>query len=1061
MEKLLHLKKGIILTIVALLTMGAINITQIKANEVIDPIAYEISGEKNKDQQTELVTIQTNEKEKNIEVTQIENPDGKINKGTSSQYEAKANGTLTFIVYYNEQVNQEGNVHVEEKSKEVTYEVKGLQEAKAKQIENKALTPKSVNQLLLPEDHKLTGSAIIGYSEWDQAQEEYPSFGLDYVREKNNIENSNMFFLLNGESVWTSMSSASGGVFIDTELPKGIKLKSAKATEVRYNYTTEIRSSTEIKAYLYAVPDNNVFSKDQKVTMQGEDEITITKSAALEIKEKSHLLDKPTGKRNLFDVAALRFSPKMVYDEARAQELQQKETGGRAWSAYTTEDTAKAVTVDNIEVSDADLAAIKKGKIGRYAVKFSAGVKGSDQYVEKTLYMNISENSQHTIRADHAFLTQTQAKALTKMEDINAYTNVTVLPKGDDDNPQAKITINDWDGLKNGYIGWRSSGMSTTESDGYHLVKYEYGEGADKRTIEVYITVVPDDATLGIDEPHKGNYMFFGFEKWISPKDARALTKKDELADINQTKVRYAMSMPPKGSITTNVSNADWSDITSGKPGSYTITYSYKDSLYRQKINVLEEGIDESSLYVLYAKHGAVHVDDMEKITKKEELAKYNGAYVINKRTGEKSIPTVALNLQIFNGIEMEFTPGPFELEMKKGKVGTYEVTYLYDQDKLHTRGKVNLVLYDGTESLDKTFVINAKDGLISQTQAKSLANESGLIGYNEAKVIYLDGSYTGNPRITIDPSDWMKIKSGTIGTYTVIYSYGAGVNLTSQEVKITVYDDDSVLSERGDYVLTAKSAIILENEAKALANKEALIPINGAVVIYANGDKKTPTVQTNDFASIKAGKIDDYRVTYSYDDGKEYYDYYGNVITNKASKTVDLKVVADGTVVSPNRDFAIVAEDVSLNTDEAKNLAAKEDVTSLANAKVIFADSSKAPQTPAITIPKWNDLKAGKEGTYEATFTYEGVDVSITITVSQNYIIRYLFDYDNNGRVDMIDYAVFQSYLNGGDTPSLEHKYMSDGNRDGRVDIMDLAEIRLYLSDTTLELVEIRIPIK
>ncbi|MFV0395288.1 MAG: dockerin type I repeat-containing protein [Coprobacillaceae bacterium] len=107
-----------------------------------------------------------------------------------------------------------------------------------------------------------------------------------------------------------------------------------------------------------------------------------------------------------------------------------------------------------------------------------------------------------------------------------------------------------------------------------------------------------------------------------------------------------------------------------------------------------------------------------------------------------------------------------------------------------------------------------------------------------------------------------------------------------------------------------------------------------------------------------------------------------------------------------------------------------------------------------------FDKVLTGKPGKYVVTLTHKDVSVEVDLTVVQEYVVRHLFDYNDDGFIDGMDYTIFLDYLSKNRTLTTEALYLSDANGDGYVDGMDLHEFLIYLSTPSMPLREVHIPI-
>lgn len=667
-------------------------------------------------------------------------------------------------------------------------------------------------------------------------------------------------------------------------------------------------------------------------------------------------------------------------------------------------------------VTTTSWVAINAGIEGTYPVTYSYG-SGSD-YVSKTVDLTVTKgitppSHDFALYARNGFIYKTLAQSLGVQTDMIPYNDAYVtLKEGSYLDPQVATSF--WSQIKAGTLG-------------SYDVTYAYTQASESLSTTVKLNVIEDDSIISPNQ----DFAIFAKSGIIQQSDAQALLNRNELIPYNKATV----TLSDGTSDTPVVTTTSWLAIRAGILGTYPVTYSYgsgsNETSKTVNLRVVPDGdVSPEKDFILYASDGFISQDEAKAITAQKDLIPYNNASVILS-DGSDAVPGVSTTS--YNDIKM-------------GKLGTYKVTYRYGSGSNQVSKTVNLTVHNGTVSPEKNFVLSAYDGLISQSEAKTLSATSQLIPFNKASVVKKDGT-TDVPTVTMLPFDWLATTSGIKGSYPVLYSYGSGSDQVQKTVMLTVYEDGGVVSPEKDFVLNARNAVITESEAKSLTGISELIDYNNARVTYANGTTVIPNVSSTDYPSINAGIIGTYNVTYDYGTGD-----------NFTMKVVKVTVVRDGAIISPERDFAIYANSITLTQEDAKALANKEALIPLAQATVYFADGTTT--LPTVAVDKWSDLNAGTAGNYEVDFAYNGLVKEVNAEVTQQYYVRHLFDYDRNGRIDILDHVEFTSYMSGSRTITKEILYLSDSNGDGRIDILDLVEINRFISDPTLPLIEVHIPI-
>lgn len=673
-------------------------------------------------------------------------------------------------------------------------------------------------------------------------------------------------------------------------------------------------------------------------------------------------------------------------------------------------------TVVNPDVATTSWVLIAAGIEGTYSITYSYEANG--ERVSKTVSLTLTKgttppSNSFALYARDGFIYENLAMTLTGQQDLIPYNEALVTLK-DGSSAEPQVATSHYSLIKAGTIGT-------------YPITYGYTKGSESLTKTVQLNVIETGAVISPDH----DFALYAQNGIIQSSDAQALMNRNELISYNKAKVTLKDGTLQNPTVTTT----DWIAIRAGVIGTYRITYSYGTGANLVQTTVILRVVPDGTIspdgdFILYASDGFISQVEAKAIASQSDLIPYNAANVI-KFDGTEAKPTVSTASYA---------------DIKSGKLGTYNVAYRYGFGTNEVSKTVKLTVHNGEVSPGGNYVLSASDGFISQTEAKALVNPNEVIALNKASVVKKDGS-TALPVVTILPTNWLSMNAGISGMYPVLYSYGSGNDYTQKTVNIIVYDDGGTVSPDKDFVLHARDAVISQSEAKALLNEDNLTIYNNAVVTKITGEKVTPNTTASEFASIHAGTVGVYAVTYDYGTG-----------TNHTEKTVKLVVVKDGALIAPDRSFAICADDVMLSQAEAKALANKAEFIALANATVALANGMS--DVPTVNVDAWNDIKAGQSGTYEVTFAYKGVSGAIIATVTQQYKEAYLFDYDGNSRVDILDYAEFTSYMNGIKTVTKDIMYISDANKDGRIDVLDLAEINRYLSNPNLPLVVVQIPL-
>lgn len=666
------------------------------------------------------------------------------------------------------------------------------------------------------------------------------------------------------------------------------------------------------------------------------------------------------------------------------------------------------------QVSAPTFASIKAGTLGAYSVTYSYG-NGANM-ASKTVLVHvvkdgsvISPDKEASLYAENGFIKQSEAKALGSKNGLIAYNNAEVtLADGSKVAPTITVGGSEWLAISNGIVGSYS-------------VLYEYGSGVNAVHKQVKVTVIKDEDVISPDK--KVSLSAESVE--ISESEAKALTGEQNLVALNKASVALS-----DGSITTpNISVANYVSIKAGIVGTYPVTYSYGSGMgYVSK--VVNVTVVEDKKHVIATKDAMITVDEAKALSSKEDLRKVNSVVVT---AIDGSNPNAVVTTNDWN-------------VMKAGTLGSYVIAYSYGTgDKLVTVNATVKVVENGSIIGDEASLY-AKHGFVYQSAAKGFATKNDLIEANSAKVTLLAGG-SANPSVAMNTAEWMLLNAGDLGTYNVIYTYGSGVNLLSKSVTATVIKDGSVISEDETASLYAEHAFLSSTNAKALVNKEALRGYNKAQVTLINGTTVNATVSiaANDWLAVKQGIVGSYDVLYTYGSG-----------TSEVSKAVKIVVVADNPVISEDGKIALNATNGEIADDEAKKITSKEDLISYNNAVVTLEDGQLVNPQVAISTSSLNAIKAGTLGTYTVVYYYgvEGTtsyaSKSVQIEVVKKTEARILFDYDKNGRIDVLDFAEFKRIMSYPSSQTVVEVMLSDANNDGRVDVLDLAECQYYLSNPT-----------
>lgn len=604
------------------------------------------------------------------------------------------------------------------------------------------------------------------------------------------------------------------------------------------------------------------------------------------------------------------------------------------------------------------------------------------------------------------------------------------------------------------YFRVKDGGETTTgEAVVFEFPQFQTVKNTDNGRIYTHIGYDParDSETAYYTAPAQTIYLkkptvsFNAENGFIKQSDAKNLANANELKPYNNVSAK----MTDGSSVDVAVNAPKFTSIKNGELGSYDVTYSYNQGgntgSSSVKLNVVSDDaiISPEKTFALDAKSAFITQSDAQALADQNALIGVNKATVL-LADGTSATPNVSA---------ASFA------SIKAGTLGTYDVTYSYGSgsDAASKTVKVTVVKDGSVISPNEDVSLYAENGFIKQADAKALASKDALIPYNNAEVVLLDGSKP-KPTVDVSSSEWLAINIGTVGSYDVLYSYGSGSNAVNKRVKITVIKDGSEISPNEEVSLYASNAFIQSSDAKKLVNKEQLRTYNKALVTLVDGSTANPTVNVSaqDWLAIQQGKIGSYDVLYSYGSGQ-----------SEVNKIVKIVVVADNPEISPNEKVALNATNGEIADTDAKKVTKKEDLIPYNNAVVTLEDGTTVNPEIAISTNNLNAIKEGKLGKYTIVYYYgaEGTDnyveKTVTLEVVKKTEERLLFDYDKNGRVDVLGFTEFKRIFSDPGSVTSVEMLLSDANSDGRVDVIDLSECQYYLSNPTVTPPTILVPIQ
>jgi hypothetical protein len=336
----------------------------------------------------------------------------------------------------------------------------------------------------------------------------------------------------------------------------------------------------------------------------------------------------------------------------------------------------------------------------------------------------------------------------------------------------------------------------------------------------------------GVPTPN-GEYVLSASNALISQSEAKALATQEQTALKAINKATVFNKAGEQFEATVATSAQDWLAITAGTVGSYRVIYTFGDGeTYVQKIvqlTVYEDGgiLSPDEDFVLHAYDASILKSEAEKLTNKEELISFNRAKV-----------TLA------NGdiVEPSVTADEFD-EIKNGTLGNYDVTYAYGtgSNKVEKPVLISVKKNGGIVAPDRSFVLYAKDGEITQTDAKTLTAETDVLTLVDAAVEYTNGDIE-DPAITV--SNFDKVQAGKHGNYTVTVSHDG----VSKEVTLKV-TQEFVTRHLFDYDSNGYVDLLDLNVFSSYLNKSVPVTTEALYLSDANGDGYIDLLDLNEIS--------------------------------------------------------------------------------------------------------------------------------------------------------------------------------------------------------------------
>ncbi|MDF9825286.1 hypothetical protein M2475_001744 [Breznakia sp. PF5-3] len=484
------------------------------------------------------------------------------------------------------------------------------------------------------------------------------------------------------------------------------------------------------------------------------------------------------------------------------------------------------------------------------------------------------------------------------------------------------------------------------------ITDYEFiHEGFDANRYAETRTVSLESQTIIAKKP---TVDFIAEDGFITRSQAQAIGESADLKPYNF--VSATASDGQEVAVKATTSSLD--TIKAGTLGTYDVTYSYTfegtPMSKTVKLTVVENDvvISEDRTVALRADSVILTQTQAKALSAKEALLPLNNVFVY---LSNGTTATANVDVPEFDKI-------------KAGTIGTYNATYSYGIDKSFASKTVNVVVVkDGSDISDnKKVSLYAKDGFIRESQARALSLRSAVAPYNSAVVTLADGSTT-TPTTEIEANAWNKMRAGTLGTYNVYYHHGTGDSEVEMNVKATVISDDAVVSKDETVSLVADDVDMYQEDAKALGKVDDLIDYANAEVTLSDGTKVAPSVETDDFDSIKAGIIGEYEVTFKYGEGD-----------SAVEKTVTITIKED-------LRHLISATDNFITQSKAQELTSKESLRAVNSVSV--TDYNGVDQDAVVTTSDFNTIKAGTLGSYIITYSYGTGTKEVSVTAKVNVI--------------------------------------------------------------------------
>ena len=517
------------------------------------------------------------------------------------------------------------------------------------------------------------------------------------------------------------------------------------------------------------------------------------------------------------------------------------------------------------------------------------------------------------ISATNNIVNSTEAKKIISQDMLVAVMNAKATYKGE--NIDLISTSSKFEDIKKGVTGTYDVELSST-----------LGGGASET---VKLTIVSDDTIITPDR----NGFLQAFNKQITTLEAKALANEEVLVKTMNASAQYDGNR-----VIPNVTAEKFNDIKAGTAGTYDIRFDITEGGGLTKLVKLTVVEDDS----IITPDGKGYVQANNK-----QIKATDAKVLVNKEDLIQTMQATA----VYDGniVKPSVTTEKFD-DIKAGIIGTYQVSFNIKEGGGATKEVELAIIEDDAEiTPDNKGYVQAFNTQIKSYDAKLLANENALIQTMKARASY-DGSKVVP---TVTASEFAKIKAGTIGTYKVSFNISEGGG-ASKKVRLTVVEDDAIITPDKKGFVHAINKQITTLEAKNLVNKEALIQTMYATAKY-DGIDVVPNVTTGEFNTIKLGTPGNYEIMFDIKEG------------NGASKEVILTVLEDDAIVTPDKKGFVNANNVQITSTKAKEFKDKDELIKLMDAKASY-DGSKV--VPIVNTIEFDKIKAGTIGIYDISFS-------------------------------------------------------------------------------------------